>query len=285
MRRRSILPGAAAVLLAVLAACATAPPPHRYPAAGRWGPEIEVTVFYDSLAPYGTWVSLESYPRVWIPRGMPPAWRPYTMGHWTYTDLGWTWVSDRPWGWGPFHYGRWLWTREHGWAWIPGTVWAPAWVAWREGDGWIGWAPLPPRVGWQVGVGLDLGGVSLGLAIGNDGWCFVEERHFLELDLRSAIVAVPRNRALVQRTRDVTRYSERERRVVTGGVDVRKVERAVGRPVVPRRIEDASAPPPRRRGDGRGSGAVEVYRPRVKESPDEPRGARRTRPPRAKPPG
>jgi hypothetical protein len=32
-----------------------------------------------------------------------------------------------------------------GWGWVPGTMWGPAWVSWRSGGGYAGWAPLPPR--------------------------------------------------------------------------------------------------------------------------------------------
>ncbi|MCY1060360.1 hypothetical protein OV142_35060 [Nannocystis sp. SCPEA4] len=28
--------------------------------------------------------------------------------------------------------------------WVPGEVWAPAWVDWRWGGGYVAWAPLPP---------------------------------------------------------------------------------------------------------------------------------------------
>ena len=27
---------------------------------------------------------------------------------------------------------------------VPGAVFAPAWVDWRVGNGWVGWAPLAP---------------------------------------------------------------------------------------------------------------------------------------------
>jgi hypothetical protein len=69
----------------------------------------------------------------------------YTGGHWTLTEFGWTWVSDFSWGWAPFHYGRWIAVSGYGWCWVPGTIWGPAWVAWRAGDGYVGWAALPPR--------------------------------------------------------------------------------------------------------------------------------------------
>jgi hypothetical protein len=100
------------------------------------------------LASHGTWVHHRSWGRVWHPR-VAVGWRPYTNGYWAWSPYGWTWVSSEPWGWA-FHYGRWGWYDHYGWVWVPGTVWAPAWVDWWEGDGWIGWAPLGPA-GW-VGV-------------------------------------------------------------------------------------------------------------------------------------
>src|SRR6266496_1683468 len=35
---------------------------------------------------------------------------------------------------------------RYGWVWIPGTVWAPAWVTWTYNDNYVGWAPLPPSI-------------------------------------------------------------------------------------------------------------------------------------------
>jgi hypothetical protein len=75
---------------------------------------VDVSVFVEPLAPYGTWTSVEGYERVWIPRNVPQGWRPYTDGRWVYTDDGWTWVSDHEWGWAPFHYGRWSYATHHG---------------------------------------------------------------------------------------------------------------------------------------------------------------------------
>src|SRR5437773_2233500 len=72
-------------------------------------------------------------------------WRPYTDGHWVYTDVGWTWVSEEPFGWATYHYGRWTRLRNIGWVWVPGDEWAPAWVSWRKNNDYVGWAPLPPE--------------------------------------------------------------------------------------------------------------------------------------------
>src|SRR5215471_12729788 len=104
-----------------------------------------VDVFYSYLAPYGRWFTLGNYGLVWSPAVVGPDWSPYANGRWVYTDKGWTWESDDPWGWATCHYGRWVLDATYGWVWIPGTIWGPAWVDWLRGRGYIGWAPLPPE--------------------------------------------------------------------------------------------------------------------------------------------
>jgi hypothetical protein len=122
--------------------------------------------FYDNLSSQGNWVQTNNYGYVWQPNVQDPDWAPYTDGHWVYTDEGWTWVADdsEPWGWATYHYGRWVNIDGQGWAWVPGYTWAPAWVSWRYGGGYCGWAPLPP----DTFVGIDFGGVGFGFHIGGD---------------------------------------------------------------------------------------------------------------------
>lgn len=109
---------------------------------------ISFQVFYDELEPYGQWVEDTQYGSVWIP-DVEADFQPYqTGGYWVMTAFGNTWISSFPWGWAPFHYGRWLYNAYYGWIWIPGYEWAPAWVCWRHGAGYYGWAPLGP---WFIG--------------------------------------------------------------------------------------------------------------------------------------
>jgi hypothetical protein len=135
--------------------------------------------FYDSLSSQGTWIQSSDYGYVWQPQVSDPDWAPYTEGHWVYTDDGWTWVSDEPWGWATYHYGRWVNLDGTGWCWVPGYRWAPAWVSWRYGDGYAGWAPLPPDSfvgidysddGLAIGVGFHIGGDCDGFYGIGAGW-------------------------------------------------------------------------------------------------------------------
>ena len=112
---------------------------------------VSYQTFYDELAPYGQWVNDPEYGNVWVPNEGGD-FRPYgNRGHWVMTEYGNTWVSEDPWGWACYHYGRWTYNPYYGWIWVPGYEWAPAWVSWRFGGGYCGWAPLAP--GYAVGSG------------------------------------------------------------------------------------------------------------------------------------
>ena len=95
------------------------------------------------LAQYGTWINVEPYGTVWSPSVM-AGWRPFTHGHWVWSDEGWAWVSYEPFGWLVFHYGNWDYEPSVGWFWIEGSIWSAAPVEWLDYDGYIAWAPLPP---------------------------------------------------------------------------------------------------------------------------------------------
>ncbi|MEW6325619.1 MAG: DUF6600 domain-containing protein, partial [Nitrospirota bacterium] len=96
------------------------------------------------LDPYGEWVSVSTYGRVWRP-WVADGWRPYFYGQWLWVSPhGWTWVSAEPWGWLPHHYGQWMWDSFYGWVWVPGSRWAPAWVIWTPYESGWAWAPYGP---------------------------------------------------------------------------------------------------------------------------------------------
>src|SRR5471032_1889747 len=157
------------------------PPPDNQGDQSDQGASFQT--FYDQLGDQGTWVQTDDYGYVFQPNVSDPNWAPYTDGHWVYTDAGWTWVSDEPWGWATYHYGRWANIDGTGWVWVPGYRWAPAWVSWRYGGGYAGWAPLPPESfigaeygdgGVDVGIGFHFGGdVDVSFNIGPGCYNFV----------------------------------------------------------------------------------------------------------------
>ncbi len=108
-----------------------------------------VDVFYRPLSAYGDWVN-SGYGTAFRPR-VGREWRPYVNGRWGENRL---WISDDPWGWATDHYGRWGHDDRYGWVWVPGTEWAPSWVAYRESQEVAGWAPIPPGVRYSYGGGF-----------------------------------------------------------------------------------------------------------------------------------
>jgi len=216
--------------------------------------QVEFAVFYDRLRPYGSWVTVEEYGQVWVPGGVGPDWRPYVDGHWLYTEDGWLWVSDYEWGWAPFHYGRWARHARYRWVWIPGSVWAPAWVAWRHGGDVVGWAPLGPRARWQNGVGLV---DDDDRDVAPDAWCFVNEVDLTRPAIRVVVRPVVQNVVIIRRTTNVTRYTVVNNRVINDGVDVRHHEQTIGKAVPRYRTADRDDAGPAAVRDSE----IRVYRP------------------------
>jgi hypothetical protein len=229
------------------------------------GGPVSVSYFYESLSPYGQWFQEPSYGWCWTPYDISADWRPYSDGHWEYTDYGWSWVSNETWGWAPYHYGRWFFDDSYGWVWVPGREWAPAWVAWRYGDDYVGWAPLPPRAGWDASIGLTFADAN---AIRPNEWCFVPRTRVLDVNLRVQVTVVARNVTLFGRSRDATRFEVRDGRPVNLGPDVVQVESFLGRSVPRVKIVDVDRPA-RGRGQPAGNGSVGFFRPAVRIAPAE----------------
>jgi len=234
--------------------------------------EVDVGVFYDDLAPHGRWIETGDYGWVFAP-SVSRSWRPYTVGHWVWTDeYGWLWVSDEPFGWATYHYGRWYDDPVLGWAWVPGYDWAPAWVSFRSGGGYVGWAPLPPRLTW-AGGSFRVGAIQLDAYIEPRHYCFVPERSFVDRAIRSDVVSVSRNVTIINVTQNVTNYAVANDRIVNRSVDVERVERAVGRRVPRLRAVGASSVGEARRERVRGN-QVEVFNPVVRRASVERKPAR-----------
>jgi hypothetical protein len=236
---------------------------------------VDIGFFYDRLAPYGDWRQHARWGWVWCPRDVAVGWRPYTLGHWVYTDdYGWLWESDEDWGWACFHYGRWDWDDDLGWFWVPGSYWGPAWVAWRTSPGlgsptpnsalgvpFIGWCPLPPLVRWQPNVGLAFHGVDLD-DIPSRRWVFVESRFFDMPRLHEHILLVSRNVTLIRETRTVVRFESIDGRIVNRAFSNREIEGFTHRPVTHLRVRHVDNPAAMRVFRER-DGEIALFTPRI----------------------
>ncbi|PRY52243.1 hypothetical protein B0I27_1061 [Arcticibacter pallidicorallinus] len=229
------------------------------------GASVSFQTFYDELSPYGQWINYQDHGRVWIPN-VEEGFQPYgTRGHWVVTDYGNTWVSDYDWGWAPFHYGRWLFDDYYGWIWVPGSEWGPAWVNWRSGGGYYGWAPLGP--------GLD---INININIPLARWIFVPQRYITHRSVYN--YHVPRNRYsnFYGHTTVINNIYVRDNRRYFAGPQRREMERYT-RGRIPVHQVHASNRPGRTVAE---RGAVRVYRPDLNGRNDRDRGNAVDRPAR-----
>lgn len=160
----------------------------------------EAQPFYYDLAPYGQWVYVSPWGWVWEPIAMPADFMPYASeGHWVLTTAGWVFESFYPWSNIVYHYGRWVHAGHRGWVWWPDTVWGPAWVAWRCGDGYRGWRPLGPR---EDHEGHEHGGRGSDPVAYNvpNSWTFVRDGSFTEERVLAHAEPKASNPGLVART-------------------------------------------------------------------------------------
>ncbi|MEY2543956.1 MAG: hypothetical protein QOE81_1417 [Verrucomicrobiota bacterium] len=200
--------------------------------------DVSVDFFYNNLEG-GSWVEVGNYGYCWQPdvAVSDSSWRPYADGYWAYTDEGWTWVSYEDFGWATYHYGRWVRLADYGWVWRPGYEWGPAWVSWRFGGGYAGWAPLPPETE-VVYEGRPLTGhLDVEFDIGPGYYNFVDVRYIGEPVLRSRIVNVNQNVTYINQTVNVTNITYKNKTVYNYGPDLAVVNQYSSRPIQKLKLE------------------------------------------------
>ena len=199
------------------------------------GADVSMDFIYDNLSG-GNWIEAEGYGYGWQPDVVvrDPNWRPYSDGYWAYTDYGWTWISYEDFGWATYHYGRWANLADYGWVWFPGEDldWGPAWVSWRTGGDYIGWAPLPPRGPGVVYEGQPIGGnVDVTFDIGPEYYNFCDVRFIGEPVLRDRIFPPVQNVTYITNTVNVTNIYVQNNTVYNYGPDYTVVNRYSSRPI------------------------------------------------------
>ncbi len=212
--------------------------------------DVDFNTFYDALSPYGTWEDDPNYGQVWVSNeaDFTPY---YSNGNWAYTDAGWTWVSNYNWGWAPFHYGRWAFNGH--WMWVPGYEWAPAWVSWRTGGDYYGWAPLMPGI--SIGVGAGYGGY-----IPAERWNFCPRAYITSGSFNRYCVDRRTNFTVIRNTTIINNVNSYHNARFVAGPDRHEVERFTNRRIDAMPIRNANRP---------GAavfnrGSVQMYRPNVR---------------------
>ncbi len=199
------------------------------------GADESVDFFYNNLSG-GNWIDVGGYGYGWQPEigTSDPNWRPYTDGYWAYTDYGWTWISYEDFGWATYHYGRWANLADYGWVWFPGSdlEWGPAWVSWRTGGDYIGWAPLPPQGPEVVYEGQPIGtNVDVTFDIGPEYYNFCDVRFIGEPVLRDRIIPPAQNVTYITNTVNVTNITVQNNVVYNYGPNFNFVNQYSSRPI------------------------------------------------------
>jgi hypothetical protein len=209
------------------------------------GADVSIDFIYDNLSG-GNWIEAEGYGYGWQPdvAVSDPNWRPYADGYWAYTDYGWTWISYEDFGWATYHYGRWANLADYGWVWFPGSDldWGPAWVSWRTGGDYIGWAPLPPRGPGVVYEGQPIGPrVDIEYDIGPQYYNFCDVRFIGEPVLRDRIFPPTQNITYINNTVNVTNITVQNNVVYNYGPDYNVVSSYSTRPIQRLTVERETA--------------------------------------------
>jgi hypothetical protein len=223
--------------------------------AQQEGEYISDQEFYDELQPYGTWIYDPQYGNVWIP-DVEEDFRPYaTRGYWAMTSYGNTWVSDYPWGWATFHYGRWHFDNYYGWEWVPGNEWAPAWVSWRDGGGYYGWAPMEP------GISMDAS-YSDNYSVPDNYWVFVPYAYINYTNVYNYYVPYNRTRTIIRNTNWLRNRYNYNNRVYNAGPRREEIQRYSHRPVRVYNINNVNRPSRITVNNNN----INIYRPAVRQN-------------------
>jgi hypothetical protein len=238
-------------------------------------------IFYGSLSPHGEWIYVDRDVYAWRPLQVHTGWRPYLYGQWAWTDHGWYWVSEEPWAWAVYHYGRWYCDDYYGWIWIPGYEWAPAWVEWRIGGAYVGWAPLGPYAVFSLNFGIYY---SHHWVTPYHYWSFVPCHAVTNYSVDRYVYRTRENVRLIGRTRGAGSVRSERGRIASRGPSRSYIEERGNIHVGHTRLVDVDEITSRgavRTGERE---TVEVFRPTIREGsqdgvrlrPDEVRNAERT---------
>lgn len=165
---------------------------------------------------------------VWRPRVYYVGWTPYCNGRWYYTVWGWFWYSFYDWGWACYHHGRWVFSPIYGWIWIPGRVWAPAWVDWCYTGAYVGWFPRFPRFHrWHKHR------YHYHHHHYYNYWTFIEKKKFAkELITKENVIDADYNQLLISKS-NIAKNSKYNDIIINQGPPVKNIEKSTNEKIKP----------------------------------------------------
>jgi hypothetical protein len=157
--------------------------------------------------------------------GEVPVYMPYSNGQWVNSDAGWYYKAPTPAEEITSHYGRWAYNDRIGWVWVPGRVWAPAWVDYRENADYIAWTPVPPYVYINNGV------LDVPVIVDEDRYVIVEKRYYAEPEFHKYIYVENKNKVMIKEMTRINGVMVVNNTIINRGPDVSVIETMLGRPV------------------------------------------------------
>lgn len=183
---------------------------------------------------------------------------PYSNGQWLNTDAGWYFKAPTPAEEITSHYGRWVSSPGFGWVWVPGRVWSPAWVDWRENENYIAWAPIPPG-------GYIVNNIVSTPTIEYDSYVVVEKRYFIEPLIYSYIIptttTTTNSYVIVKETSPVIGVMVANNVVINRGPDIVNIKNIGGKDVVKIKVNKVN----NKNSAGFNSTTINVYTPNFKK--------------------
>ena len=163
---------------------------------------------------------------VTVSAGEPAVYTPYTNGQWVNTNDGWYFKAPTPYEETTSHYGRWAYSPALGWVWLPGRVWSPAWVDWRENDNYVAWAPVPPSV-YIKNNALNQ------VVINENRYVIVEKRHFIEPSVYKYryFYKENKNKIMIKEMTKVDGVMIKNKTVINKGPDPVSIEKVTGKKI------------------------------------------------------
>ena len=158
-----------------------------------------------------------------------PVYVPYSNGSWIYTDAGWYFKAPTPQEEIVHHYGRWVLSPAVGWVWVPGRVWAPAWVDWRENDTYIAWTPFPPGI-------YIVNNVIIAPPLIEDRYVIIEKQYFTQPTLYKYMYKENKNKIMIKEWRRIEGVTVMNKTVINKGPDITVINKSSGVEMKPYKV-------------------------------------------------